>query len=40
MTYPDSARADAKAYQRRVRELELDSVLLPVGSGVELSRRR
>lgn len=40
MTYPDSARADARAYQRRVRELDFDSVLLPVGSGVELSRRR
>jgi predicted O-methyltransferase YrrM len=40
MTYPDNARADASAYQRRVRELEFDSVLLPVGSGVELSRRR
>jgi predicted O-methyltransferase YrrM len=40
MTYPDSARDDARAYQRRVRELEFDSVLLPVGSGVELSRRR
>lgn len=40
MTYPENARADAQAYQRRVRTLDFDSVLLPVGSGVELSRRR
>jgi predicted O-methyltransferase YrrM len=40
MTYPEVSRADAEAYQRHIRRLEFDSVLLPVGSGVELSRRR
>lgn len=40
MLLPEMARPDAEKYQRRVRELEFDSVLLPVGSGVELSRRR
>lgn len=40
MLYPEMARAEAEKYRRRVRELEFDSVLLPVGSGVELSRRR
>ena len=39
MTYPEVSRADAEAYQRRIRRLEFDSVLLPIGSGVELSRR-
>jgi predicted O-methyltransferase YrrM len=40
MTYPPEAREDAAAYQRAVRaKQDLDSVLLPVGSGVELSRR-
>jgi hypothetical protein len=39
MIYPEVARADAENYQRRIRELEFDSVLLPIGSGVELSRR-
>jgi len=39
MTYPESSRADAANYQRRIRELGFDSVLLPIGSGVELSRR-
>jgi predicted O-methyltransferase YrrM len=40
MTYPESSRAEASAYRRRVRELGLDSVLLPLGSGIEISRRR
>jgi predicted O-methyltransferase YrrM len=40
MIYPEMVRADAEKYQRRVRELEFDTLLLPVGSGVELSRRR
>ncbi len=40
MLYPEAVRADAEKYQRRVRELEFDTLLLPVGSGVELSRRR
>lgn len=39
MIYPEQARPDANAYRRRVRELGLDSVLLPIGSGVELSRK-
>jgi predicted O-methyltransferase YrrM len=39
MIYPEVSRADAENYQRRIRELEFDSVLLPIGSGVELSRR-
>jgi predicted O-methyltransferase YrrM len=40
MLFPEGVRADAERYQRRVRELEFDTLLLPVGSGVELSRRR
>ena len=40
MLYPEFSRPDAEAYQQRVRELEFDSVLLNIGSGVELSRRR
>jgi predicted O-methyltransferase YrrM len=40
MLFPEMWRPQALAYQRRVRELDLDSVLLPIGSGVELSRRR
>ena len=40
MTYPPDTLTDAAKYRRRVRELDFDSVLLPVGSGVELSRRR
>jgi predicted O-methyltransferase YrrM len=39
MIYPEVSRADAANYQRRIRRLEFDSVLLPIGSGVELSRR-
>jgi predicted O-methyltransferase YrrM len=39
MTYPETSRADAANYQRRIRQLEFDSVFLPIGSGVELSRR-
>jgi predicted O-methyltransferase YrrM len=39
MIHPEVSRADAETYQRRIRELEFDSVLLPIGSGVELSRR-
>jgi predicted O-methyltransferase YrrM len=39
MTFPESARQDAEAYRRRVRESHrFDSVLLPVGSGIEVSR--
>ena len=40
MIYPEVSRADAANYQRRIRQLEFDSMLLPIGSGVELSRRR
>jgi predicted O-methyltransferase YrrM len=39
MTYPEVSRSDAARYQRHIRQLEFDSVLLPIGSGVELSRR-
>jgi len=40
MIYPEYTRADAAAYQGRIRQLEFDSILLPIGSGIELSRRR
>jgi predicted O-methyltransferase YrrM len=40
MIYPVEVRADAASYQRRVRQLEFDTILLPIGSGIELSRRR
>jgi len=40
MLYPEGARPDAEKYRRRIRELEFDSVLLPIGSGIEVSRRR
>jgi predicted O-methyltransferase YrrM len=39
MIYPEVVRADAAAYQRRIRQLKFDSILLPIGSGIELSRR-
>ncbi|MCC7411139.1 MAG: O-methyltransferase [Gammaproteobacteria bacterium] len=40
MTFPAGTRARARAYQRHVRSYpDMDSVLLPVGSGIELSRR-
>jgi predicted O-methyltransferase YrrM len=41
MLYPEDTRPHALAYQRRARgKPDLDSVLLPVGSGIELTRRR
>jgi predicted O-methyltransferase YrrM len=40
MIHPEAVRADAARYQRRIRELEFDTVLLPIGSGIEVSRRR
>lgn len=40
MIHPAAVREDAARYQRRVRQLEFDSILLPIGSGIELSRRR
>ncbi len=40
MIHPEAARADAASYQHRIRQLEFDSLLLPIGCGVELNRRR
>jgi predicted O-methyltransferase YrrM len=40
MIYPENVHADVAAYQQRIRQLEFDSILLPIGSGIELSRRR
>ncbi len=40
MIFPEVARPDALAYQQRIRQLEFDSISLPIGSGIELSRRR
>jgi len=41
MLYPERARAAANAYRERVRKAaDMTSVLLPVGSGIELSRYR
>jgi predicted O-methyltransferase YrrM len=40
MINPEYTRPDAAAYQSRVRQLDFDSILLPIGSGIELSRRR
>jgi predicted O-methyltransferase YrrM len=40
MIYPEFARADAARYQLPIRQLEFDSVLLPIGGGIEPSRRR
>jgi predicted O-methyltransferase YrrM len=40
MIHPEQVRADAARYQRRVRELEFDTVSLPIGSGIEVSCRR
>lgn len=39
MIYPEGARPDAERYRKRVRELALDSVLVPIGSGIEISRK-
>jgi predicted O-methyltransferase YrrM len=39
MIFPEQARPAATAYQLRVRELGLDSVLLTIGSGLEVSRK-
>jgi predicted O-methyltransferase YrrM len=39
MIYPDYSRDDALAYRRHVRaKKDIESVLLPIGSGIELSR--
>jgi predicted O-methyltransferase YrrM len=40
MIHPADARAYAASYQHRIRQLEFDTILLPIGSGIELSRRR
>jgi predicted O-methyltransferase YrrM len=40
MIFPEAVRADATAYQQRIRQLDFDSITLPIGSGIELSRRR
>ena len=41
MLFPPSARADAAAYQALVRtKPDMDSLLVTIGSGVELSRKR
>jgi predicted O-methyltransferase YrrM len=40
MIFPPSSNAQARAYQEVVhKQRDLDSVLLPIGSGVELSRK-
>ena len=39
MILPEQWHVEATAYRKRVRELGLDTVLLPIGSGIELSRR-
>jgi predicted O-methyltransferase YrrM len=39
MRFPESAKADASAYRQHVRSKpELQSILLPIGSGLEVSR--
>jgi predicted O-methyltransferase YrrM len=39
MLYPESVRNDAEAYRRHIRTRpDIQSVLLPVGSGIELTR--
>lgn len=41
MTFPPSARPQAQAYQQLLRtKADLDSVLLPIGNGIEVSRKR
>jgi len=41
MLFPEMSRAHADAYRARVRESgRFDTVLLPVGSGIEVSRYR
>jgi predicted O-methyltransferase YrrM len=39
MIYPEQTRAEAEMYQRRVRELGFESILLPIGAGLEISRK-
>ena len=41
MIYPENARDEVERYRRRVRDTgRFDSVLLPIGSGLEVSRLR
>jgi predicted O-methyltransferase YrrM len=41
MTFPPTAIPDAQVYRAAVRaKPDMDSVLLPIGSGIELSRKR
>jgi len=41
MTFPPNARPDAIAYQQLVRtKADMESLLLPIGNGIELSRKR
>jgi hypothetical protein len=41
MLLPESVRQQADAYRARVREAsDMDSVLIPVGNGIEISRKR
>ena len=41
MLFPPDTRPDAMQYQAFVRtKRDMDSILLPIGSGVELSRKR
>jgi predicted O-methyltransferase YrrM len=41
MIIPEAARADASAYRQRVRSAaHMTSILLPIGSGIEVSRYR
>jgi predicted O-methyltransferase YrrM len=40
MLQPEAWRAEVLEYQRRIRSFDLDTILLPIGSGIELSRRR
>lgn len=41
MLFPKESQAEARAYRQHVRARgDFDSVLLPIGSGIELSRRR
>jgi len=41
MLFPEIVRPQAEAYRKRVREVgDLDSVLLEIGNGIEISRKR
>jgi predicted O-methyltransferase YrrM len=41
MLLPEVVRPQAEAYRKRIREFgDMDSVLLDVGNGIEISRKR